>query len=120
MSAAFKPIMEPFATHVFTPKSIPYEVEKLTKIISYRKKNSVLKHAPKPIEAITNFVKWINARKEEKNAKEVILYGHNLRRYDLKLLITEADRQGIDLIEMLMNAGVTGFIDTLEVIRILC
>jgi len=90
----FQPILEPFATYVFTTISIPAEVEKLTNIKSYRKPGSVLKDAAKPSTAFINFLNWIKKCKEDEKADEVILCGHNISKYDLRLLIDEGFRQG--------------------------
>jgi len=90
----FQPILEPFTTYVFTTISIPAEVEKLTNIKSYRKPGSVLKDAAKPSTAFINFLNWIKKCKEDEKADEVILYGHNISKYDLRLLIDEGFRQG--------------------------
>ena len=90
-----------FESYVKTTRTIPYEVEELTGILSFRKQNSQLRNAPSFTEVMDKFIQWIASF--QKN-HEVIMVGHNIRSFDFRILFRQSKRHSYPLQKKFENA----------------
>lgn len=83
-----------FDTFVQSYRPIPFHVERLTQILSIRKKGSVLKDAPAPKKAFLEFFSWVKLMASQKGKEKVTFVGHNIRKFDIRLLLDQGIRSG--------------------------
>ena len=100
----FRKIGSDFSSFVFTPKIIPHNVEVLTGIKSVRKPDSVLRNAPHFPEAISLFLNWARLEMENAGATKGVILGHNIARYDLRILQHQSERMGMNSLHKWHNS----------------
>ena len=111
------PCQEKFNTYVKTLRRMSPEAQRITGILPFRAPTSPLKTAPEFDAAMGSWVTWIAAQAEKYQCATVILVGHNIRAFDLRLLINQGNRLSVDVPRLLASKRVVYLLDTLSLLR---
>ena len=111
------PCEEKFNTYVKTLRRMSPEAQRITGILPFRAPNSPLKTAPEFDSAMGSWVTWIAEQAEKYTCATIILVGHNIRAFDLRLLINQGNRLSVDVPRLLASKKIVYLLDTLSLLR---
>jgi len=106
-----------FNTYVKTQRKISPEAQRITGIKPFRAKDSPLQTAPEFSDAVKMWLDWMNNEAQRIESKAVVLVGHNVRTFDLRLLVNQGKRHGVNVVDEMSRRSLIFFVDTLSVLR---
>jgi len=106
-----------FSSFVKTSARISRTVQILTGIFPLRNPRSPLRNSPIFQDVINNWFQWIASKLQQEQCSEVILMGHNIRGFDLRLLFHEGSRKKVNILQKMKDAKIFTYIDSLRAIR---
>ncbi|MBC2606960.1 3'-5' exonuclease [Pelagicoccus albus] len=91
-------VADSFSTYVNPGKSIPLEIQQLTRV-----RDEHVKNAPKPLKALQNFSQWVG---------DATLFGHDVYRFDFNFIRKYSRREDVE-------TRTIRFIDTMDIFEVM-
>ena len=106
-----------FNSFVKTQRKMSPEAQRITGIKPYRDMSSPLRGAPEFPDCVKSWLDWVNEEAQKTRSKAVVLVGHNVRTFDLRLLINQGKRLGVNVPQEMASRSLVYFVDSLSVLR---
>jgi DNA polymerase III epsilon subunit-like protein len=106
-----------FNTYVKTLRKMNAEAQRITGILPHRDPRSQLRNAPEFSVAVNKWLDWVEEESLKLHCNAVLLVGHNIRTFDLRMLINQGHRNKVDVPAIMAKKRIVYYLDTLSFLR---